>query len=57
MNSALRPKLEVIFAESGICESREQCTGRTQGNTDAGIAMQTRCYPNPQSLTMHRFFE
>ena len=46
MNNALRPKLEVIFAESGICGSREQYTGPTQGNADAGIAMQTRCYPN-----------
>ena len=50
MNNALRPKLEVIFAESGICGSREQCTGPTQGNADAGIAMQTRCYPNPHRV-------
>ena len=30
----MKPKLDVIFAERGICGFHEQCTGPIQGNKD-----------------------
>ena len=43
MNSVVGSKLEVIFAEKGICGSCEQCMKPTQRNA----YMETHCYPNP----------
>ena len=46
MNNAVRPSLEVIFAERGICRSCEQCTGPTYGNAD----LDSNVFPNPALL-------
>ena len=35
MNSVVRPSFKVEFAKRGTCGSCEQCTGPTQGNSDA----------------------
>ena len=43
VNSAVKPRLEVIFAKRGTCESREQCTG-TPKETQRQIAIQTHSY-------------
>ena len=50
VNSAVKPRLEVIFAKRGTCESREQCTGTTQRNTEADS------YTNPLLLELYQQF-
>ena len=50
MNSIVGPKLEVIFAERGTCESREQYTRPNQGNVDTDSNTKMCCYPNPLQI-------